>query len=470
MKSIYLRVLFVTIYTIAICGFLGFYVANLYDHWALKPRLDAKLLQMASSIGAHMERFPDRAGDFLSNAAGLGYQIYLHDAAGNDMFYGGAFQKRDLPEETVHRVLSGEEFHGIATYPYRPFVPSYFDNRLSNSVGIRVMVEGEPVALFLRHDTRLQFDELQVFFVLMYALTILFSIPYLLFSTRYLVQPIVRLTEATKRVAQGDFNLRLPTSRKDEIGRLASHFRDMAARLERMDRSKKEFVANVSHEIQSPLASIQGFADSLLSENLEPERIRHYAEIIGQETRQLTKLSKQLLLLSTLEHGSDAVCKGTYLLQTQLRQALQLFEWQLAEKEIAVRMVVPAGMTVYGDEVLLMQIWTNLLSNAVKHIPPERSIEIEAKKTGGESVVCISDNGDGIEPRHIPYLFDRFYRGDAARQRGEGSTGLGLSIVQKIVHLHGGTIEAASETGMGTTFRVRLPEGENERLESVQKV
>ncbi|WP_232243298.1 sensor histidine kinase [Paenibacillus sp. GSMTC-2017] len=397
-------------------------------------------------------------GDYLKNTAALGYQLYVHDSEGNDLFYGGDFRKFDLSHRIRDSVLAGSEYHGIAELPHKPFVASYFENRLSNTVGISVKAGSERYALFLRHDTRLQFDELQIFFVLMFAFTVLFSIPYFLISTRYLVQPIIRLTEATKRIIQGDFNLRLPTNRRDEIGQLATHFQKMAVQLESSDKSKKEFVANVSHEIHSPLASIQGFADSLLSEDLDKDQIRHYATIIGQETRQLAALSRQLLLLSTLDNGREAVEKVAYPLQPQLRRTLQLLEWQLAEKEIAVRMMIPGKTLIHGDEVLLMQVWSNLLTNAVKYIPKGRSIDIRASREEGYCQVVISDTGDGIREDRLPLLFDRFYRGDTARKRGDGSTGLGLSIVQKIVHLHGGLIEVESEGGVGTIFRISIPD------------
>jgi signal transduction histidine kinase len=134
-----------------------------------------------------------------------------------------------------------------------------------------------------------------------------------------------------------------------------------------------------------------------------------------------------------------------------------LLEWQLTDKGLAVRMQVPAELYVFGDEVLLMQVWSNLLSNAVKHIAEGRSIEIKASEENGFTIVHISDNGDGIPEEQLPFIFDRFYRGDGARQRGAGSTGLGLSIVWEIVKLHGGEIKVKSGAGEGTTFSVRLP-------------
>ncbi|MFD0590903.1 sensor histidine kinase [Paenibacillus sp. GCM10027627] len=457
MKSLYFRVFVITIYTIAISSFVGFYIANVYYNGVLKTYHDAKLSKVAEAIRTHIEKHPAAIGDYLQNAATLGYQLYVLDGKGNELLYGGEFGKLDLSTQAKESVMAGNRYHGIAEFPHKPFVASYFENRLSNTVGVPVTAGPDHYALFLRHNTRLQFDELQIFFALMFAFTVLFSIPYFLLSTRYLVQPIISLTEATKRITDGNYHLRLPTGRRDEIGQLALHFQRMAAKLERSDKSKKEFVANVSHEIHTPLASIQGFADSLLQEELDPAQIRHYAAIIGQETRQLAALSKQLLLLSTLENSREAMERRHFPLQPQIRRALQLLEWQLSQKDIAVRMLVPAGLTVYGDEVLLMQVWSNLLSNAVKYIPSDRSIHIKAFKEEAGCLVEISDTGDGIPEEQLPLLFERFYRGDSARQRNEGSTGLGLSIVQKIVHLHGGTIEAESREGVGTLFRVRIP-------------
>ncbi|MFD1955517.1 sensor histidine kinase [Paenibacillus thailandensis] len=458
MSSLYFRVFLITVYTIAISCLLGLFMANAYYHWELKHRQDAKLFGAAQNMQAYISQVPEKIDDFLRITAGLGYQIYMYDEEGNETFYGNDFGIRDLPAGVKEAVLAGSDYHGIADYPYHALIPSYFDNRQSNTVGVAVTAGPERYAMFLRHDSRLQFDELQLFFALMFGFSVLFGIPYLLVSTRYLVQPIIRLTEATKRVAQGDFNLKLPTKRRDEIGQLASHFRKMAFQLESSDKAKREFVANVSHEIQSPLASIQGYADSLLRKDIGEEQIRRYATVIGQEARQLAALSRQLLLLSTLDNGTEAVSRRSYPLRPQIRQALQLLEWQLAEKEIAVYMRVPSQLYMNGDEVLLMQVWSNLLSNAVKYIPEGRTIEIKAFREQGSVIVSVADTGEGIAADELPFIFDRFYRTDKARKRGEGSTGLGLSIVQRIVHLHGGSVEAESEVGSGTVFRVRIPD------------
>ncbi|MBD2845066.1 HAMP domain-containing histidine kinase [Paenibacillus sp. IB182496] len=457
MRSLYSRVFVTSLYTIAISGFLAFYLANLYYHWELKPYNDAKLSRMAQQIGGFIERYPEAMGDYLQQTAMLGYQLYVRDSAGNDMYFGEAFRRSDLSEAIKQAVLEGDAYHGVADFPSMPFVMGYFENRLRNTVGLPVTAGAERYALFIRHDAHVQFDELRRFFLLMTACAVLLGLPYLLISTRYLVQPIQRLREATQRIAAGRYDLQLPTGRRDEIGQLAVHFEQMSRQLERSDRGKREFVANVSHEIQTPLSAIQGYAEALLEPELdEPTRVQ-YAAVIGHESRHLAALSRQLLLLSQLEQEGQTVTRRSAALRPQLRQALRQLEWQLRAKELGVRLRVPQEFMLDGDPVLLLQVWTNLLSNAVKHVPSGRSITIEALRGAEGVTVTIADTGDGIPDEELPYLFDRFYRGDKARQRDTGSTGLGLAIVHKIVHLHGGAIRVESRVGEGTTFIVDLP-------------
>jgi signal transduction histidine kinase len=231
----------------------------------------------------------------------------------------------------------------------------------------------------------------------------------------------------------------------------------MGKELERVDEGRRQFVANVSHEFQSPLTLIQGFAKILAEQELSPGERAHYAGIIGDESHRLSVLGKQLLLLSTLEQGREALQRNLFSLKTQIRQAVQVFQWQIEEKALLVKLSVPEAIRLHGDEVLFMQVWTNLIGNAVKYIPAGRTVDIRAEQmAGGGSRVLIRDNGDGIAPEHLPFLFDRFYKADAARERDAGGTGLGLSIAAKIVRLHNGTIEVSSSPE-GTLFTITLP-------------
>lgn len=458
MKSLYFRVFFMTLAVILVSSILGFLVSNYYYHIKLKPYNDDKLVSIAEQMKGFIEAEPADMDRYLSNAATLGYEIYVTDGQGESHDYGRSFREHDLDNQAVAAVLGGGVYHGVAKFPNKPFITGFFDNRLSNTVGVLVQSPDKKYALFMRPDVLLQFGELRTFFALIGLLTIIISVLFFLISTRYLVKPITRLTEATKRIAQGNYNLRLPKRRRDEIGQLAEHFMTMSQELERVDQRRQQFVSNVSHEIQSPLTSIQGFANVLAEQELPKEERKHYASIIEAESRHLSVLSKQLLMLSSLEQGKDALNKKHFSLYKHIRQAVQVMQWQLEEKELLLKLSIPESITLYGDEVLLLQVWMNLLGNAVNHIPPGRSIEVRAEQMQSHIIIVVADTGEGIPAEHLPFLFDRFYRVDRARERASGRTGLGLAIVKKVVQLHEGKIEAGSSLGEGTWFTVTLPQ------------
>ncbi|PYE47828.1 HAMP domain-containing histidine kinase [Paenibacillus barcinonensis] len=457
MRTLYVRIFLITVAVIVTSSLLGFLFSNIYYHAKLKTFNDEKLVGIAMDMKRFAEEKPETLERYLQNAAALGYEIYVTNGQGSDRFYGREFREKDLDPQAVRQVLGGEVYHGVAQFPSKPFITGFFDNQLSNTVGVPLQVGNDRYALFMRPDVILQFGELRIFFALIGALTVGISVLIFLFSTRYLVNPIERLSEATKRIAQGNYNVKLNTARRDEIGQLAEHFMTMSRELERVDQARQQFVSNVSHEIQSPLTSIQGFAQLVADRELPEQEREHYASIIEKESRHLSLLSKQLLLLSSLEQGHEDLTQTTFTLRAQFRQAVQVLQWQLEDKELLLRMSVPESITVTGNEVLLMQVWMNLLGNAVQHLPKGRSIEIRAEQTDTACVVHIQDTGDGIAAEHLPFLFDRFYRVDHARERSSGGTGLGLAIVQKIIRIHHGTIEVSS-SAEGTVFTVTLPQ------------
>lgn len=209
---------------------------------------------------------------YLSHISQLGYQMYLVASDGNGIFYGGDFRKKELDQNIIQEVVSGKTYHGIDQFPSKLFVTGFFDNVLKNTIGVPVIVDGAPHALFIRPNLEVQFGEMRIFFAILLTFTILLSVIFVVISTRYIVKPISKLTEATKKIAKGNYNIQLQVNRRDEIGQLASHFSLMTKSLEQLEAMRQEFVSNVSHEIQSPLASIQGFSQTLQLENLRRKR------------------------------------------------------------------------------------------------------------------------------------------------------------------------------------------------------
>lgn len=268
------------------------------------------------------------------------------------------------------------------------------------------------------------------------------------------------LIDAMRRLSRGDFNVKLQVKAEEDgqFGRLVQSFNEMASQLKALEDMRQEFISNVSHEIQSPLASISGFARALRSDRLSDEERGRYLDIIETESKRLSRLSDNLLKLAALESEHPPFRPERYRLDRQLREAVLACEPQWLDKSINMEADLEAAEIV-ADPELLSQVWGNLLHNAVKFTPEGGTIGVRLRRSGEAAEVCVSDTGIGIGEEDLPRIFERFYKADKARSRAGGGSGLGLSIVKKIVDLHRGSIEVRSKPGEGTTFTVRLPLG-----------
>jgi len=268
-------------------------------------------------------------------------------------------------------------------------------------------------------------------------------------------QPMV---EAIRRMAKGDFNvtLNIPVEENHPIGELAQSINDMAVELRELERMRQEFISNVSHEIQSPLTSISGFARALQNDELSPPERNHYLSIIEKESFRLSKLSENLLKLTSLESDHHPFERKSYRLDKQLRDIVLSYEPQWMDKEIEMDVSLEK-VNLVADEDLLSQVWINLLNNAIKFTPNKGTIGIHLQQCEDEVVVRISDTGIGIAEIDQKHIFERFYKADKSRNRINSGSGLGLSIVKKIVDMHKGSICVQSELEKGSIFTVTLP-------------
>lgn len=316
-------------------------------------------------------------------------------------------------------------------------------------------VQGRSYALFVRPNLEQQIGDVRILMALVLGVTFLISIALIAVMTRYIVKPVKKLTEATNNIVRGDYNIKMDVLRTDEIGNLARHFTQMAHSLKQLDNMRQEFVANVSHEIQSPLTSIQGFAQSILEQEAIPAEARRYLHIIEEESRRLSSLSKQLLTLAALDKEAALMKPSAFRLDEQIRQVMIVSEWQWTEKQLTVELDLPE-IVINADSQLLYQVWVNLLTNSIKFSHTGGTIRITITVTH-DIAVEISDTGIGIPEDELPHIFERFYKADKARNRARSGSGLGLSIAKKIIELHHGSIDVQSVPGQGTTFIVRLP-------------
>ncbi|MBD7968449.1 sensor histidine kinase [Paenibacillus gallinarum] len=457
MKTLYLRIVLTTALVMLLSSLLAFVISNMYYQYNLKPYNDEKMTDMTNDIIQFYKENPEVSlPAYLNSIGDLGYQIYLADSPDQGTFYGGDFRKKNLDSDLIRQVLGGQVYHGIADFPAKLFITGFFDNSLGNSIGMPITVNGETHALFVRPNVELQFGELRIFFALLLVLTTLISIILVFISTRYIVKPVTRLTEATKQIAKGNYHIKLNARRRDEIGKLANHFSQMAKSLEQLESMRQEFVSNVSHEIQSPLTSIQGFSERLKSNQLTEEERLHYLDVISSESRRLSQLSKQLLTLASLDKEESIIDKQLYSAKDQIKQVVYMLEWNWREKEIALDLQLSSA-EVYADPKWMHQVWVNLITNSIKFTDPGGTIRIRLEEKNNHHLIEIEDTGIGIKEEDLPYIFNRFYKTDKVRNRSEGSSGLGLAIVKRIIDMHDGQITVHSELGKGTCIQIWIP-------------
>jgi two-component system, OmpR family, phosphate regulon sensor histidine kinase PhoR len=231
-------------------------------------------------------------------------------------------------------------------------------------------------------------------------------------------------------------------------------------RLRRLENMRQDFVANVSHEIKTPLTAILGFVETLLQDSDKiPENTRRFLSIIDRHAHRLVAIIEDLLNLSRIERDSER--KEIAMVQTPvedvIRTAVQLLETRAEEKKIRIDFNCEDSLSADMEPPLIEQAVVNLLDNAIKYSAPDSTIEVSAAGKGNEVQISIRDHGVGIEKEHLPRLFERFYRVDKARSRKLGGTGLGLAIVKHIIQAHNGKIKVESSPGKGSTFTLHLP-------------
>lgn len=277
---------------------------------------------------------------------------------------------------------------------------------------------------------------------------------------RSLTRPLVRLTEASQAVARGDYAQRVKPEGGYEMTRLAETFNQMTQNVDKSQRMQRQLIANVSHELKTPLTSIQGFSQAMLDGVLRrPEDFVRPAEIISHETARMIRLVNSLLDLSKLESGQAAFHLEELDLAQVLKTCADSFAPQANSNQIYLAADFKSPLQVKGDPDRLNQVFSNLIHNALKNTPTGGTIRLTAYRAGPNIIASVTDSGGGIAAADLPHIFDRFYQSDKSRRRDllEEGTGLGLAISREIIQAHGGKINAASEVNKGSQFTVLLP-------------
>lgn len=266
---------------------------------------------------------------------------------------------------------------------------------------------------------------------------------------RMIVKRIKILTKASRQVAKGNYNVVLEDNGDDELGELIKTFDTMVKKIDKTEQMRKEFVSNVSHEIQSPITSIMGFANILQSDYINEDDKKQYLKIIAEESRRLSGLSANLLRLASLENDQDILNKSKYYLDEQIRRVVLMLQPKWEDKNIEFDLILPQ-VQIYADVELMEQVWINIIGNSIKFSNENSKIYIQIRKYDCVMDISIKDEGIGISEEDLGKIFDRFHQADLSRK--VSGSGLGLSIARKIVILHEGNIRVKSKLSQGTEF------------------
>ena len=297
-------------------------------------------------------------------------------------------------------------------------------------------------------------ESMLIFFVITLVLCVGLCSILLPKALNRITDPLIELSESSKKVAHGDFSVRVKKRENDELGELADNFNRMVDELSKMEYLRKDFMSSVSHEFKTPLASIQGFSELLSDANVSKQDKMEYSRLLREETTRLSRLCSNMLSMSRLDSEVRVGDATEFFVDEQIRKVIVLLEERWREKSIEFEVAL-AKIPYCGNEELLHQVWLNLIENAIKFSNQQEVVIVSyiQKDVGVE--VSVTNQGAPLSTEQQARIFERFYQADPSHN--EQGSGLGLSIVARIIDLIGGEVMCESDSSGKTTFRVFLP-------------
>jgi heavy metal sensor kinase len=309
-----------------------------------------------------------------------------------------------------------------------------------------------------KEEVQSTLNELLVIIAVAYPVALIVAALGGVFLAGRALSPIDRLTRVARRISAEDLSQRLDMRLPDdEVGRLASTFDEMIARLDEAFRRQRQFTADASHELRTPLTAIKGQTEVALQRDRDADTYREVLSKVNGEVDRMIRLVGSLLTLARADAQQIPVGRESMNLVEVVTDAVEQVRPAASGKGISLNVESNSEVRLKADQDLILQLMLNLLDNSVKYTPSGGAIEISLRAAGGQAEVSVSDTGPGIPPEHLPHIFDRFYRVDKARTRAEGGAGLGLSISRWIAEAHGGTLRVESARGQGSKFTLSLP-------------
>jgi two-component system sensor histidine kinase BaeS len=361
-------------------------------------------------------------------------------------------------ETSAHPVLQNQA--PARGQPFSVFMPS-MPNQPSapmmeaNTIGIVHIIHGE-LPDINRAALQITYSAIGRFFLWGGLLAIAIALLLTFILSRRILAPVKALTGAARQFGKGDFSHRVDYKGKGELGELASSFNSMAEDLERNERLRRNMVADVAHELRTPLSNLKGYLEAIADGVIKPDEAA--IKSLYEEASSLSRLVEDLQELSLADAGKLNIIVQPEDISRLIKETVTVFQAKAAAKSLTISADLPAALPpVNIDSHRIRQVLYNLLDNAVAHTGKEGRITVTAHEKKNRVYISVADTGEGIPPEDLPMIFERFYRVDKSRARATGGSGLGLTIAKRLVESHGGTIEVRSQPGQGSTFTFNLP-------------
>lgn len=360
--------------------------------------------------------------------ADTGYRTVLLDADPIGSTTRSYFRRKEFPVLTAYCTVSNDASEGI------------------------LLVSGDLTPL------RASFGNMILWTVLIAAFALIGTGVVSYYTAYRVINPFIEMNHAVLCYSRGDFSTRIPVEGKDEAAQLGKSLNEMAEQLRGLEDTRRSFVANVSHELRSPLTSMKGFLEAMQDGTIPPENYPEYIEIVLNETRRMVTLVNDLLDLARIESGTIQLNFEVFDVNELIRRTLLTFEARLIENEMEMEVhFAQEQCAVYADPTQIGQVLRNLIDNAIKYSPKGRSLSVSTYSMRKTVYVTVRDTGIGIPQEDVPHVFDRFYKVEKAHTPApQMGSGLGLSIVKRIIESHGQSITVRSARNRGTQFTFTL--------------
>ena len=378
----------------------------------------------------------------------------------SDVLTGCSHQGLRLSDSYLSKVLSNGGDTATGTVPQL-----YEEPRFVVSSVFQDYVTGEPLGIVVvsrpTHDTSAIMTKISNIFLMVSLLVMLVCFVVILFTLKRQSDPLKQMAAVARSFGHGDLDarVRLSDDYPEEVEDLALAFNNMAQELQKSEYQRKEFVANVSHELKTPMTTISGYVDGILDGTIPQDRSRYYLQIVSDETKRLSRLVRSMLDISRLQDqaGIPEDKKVHFDMEEAVGQVLITFEKKITDKKLDVDVQMPEHpVFTYACQDMVTQVVYNLIDNAVKFCPDGGTLGLKIKEGGSKIYISVSNEGETIPPEELPLVFDRFHKTDKSRSQNRDGWGLGLYIVKTIVCSHGENISVSSRDGK-TEFTFTMP-------------